>query len=64
MFLSEVFQLRDEFNDLGETVTDERLTTIVSDALPEEMYSTVKMLPIRDPDLGFKEIIGMIKNNL
>ena len=42
VFLSEVFRLRDELDDLGETVTDERLTTIILDALPEEMYSTVK----------------------
>ena len=50
VFLSEVFQLRGELNDLGETVTDERLTTIILDALPEEMYSTVKMQSVRDPD--------------
>ena len=32
VFLSEVFQLLDELNDhLGETVTDERLTTIILD---------------------------------
>ena len=37
MFLSEVVQLRDELNDLGETVTDERLTTITLDVLPEEI---------------------------
>ena len=43
VFLLEVFQLRDELDDLGETVTDERLTTIILDAFPEEMYSTVKM---------------------
>ena len=42
VFLSKVFQLRDELDDLGETVTGERLTTIILDALPEDMYSTVK----------------------
>ena len=61
MFLSEVFQLRDELNAFGEAVTDERLTTIILDALPEEMYSTVKIQLIRDPDLGLQEIIGMMK---
>ena len=60
-FLSEVFQLRDELDNLGETVTDERLTTIILDALPEEMYSTIKMQSVRDPDLGLEEIIGMMK---
>ena len=34
VFLTEeVFQLREELDDLGETVTDERLTTIILDAL-------------------------------
>ena len=51
VFLSEVFQLRDELDDLGETVTDERLTTIILDVLPEEMYSTVKIQSARGPDL-------------
>ena len=61
VFLWEVFQLRDELGDLGET--DVRLTTIIIilDALPEEMYSTVKMQSVRDPDLGLEEIIGMMK---
>ena len=34
VFLSEVFQLRGELDDLGETVTYERLTTSTLDALP------------------------------
>ena len=38
MFFLEVFQLRDELSDLGgETVTDERLTPIILDVLPQEM---------------------------
>ena len=49
VFLSEVFQLQDELNDLDETVTDERLTTIILDALPEAMYPTVTMQLVRDP---------------
>ena len=61
VFLSEVFQLRDELDDLGETVTDERLETIILDALPEEKYSTVKMKSVRNPDLRLEEIISMIK---
>ena len=58
--LSEAFQHCDKL-DLGETVTEERLTTILLDALPEEMYSTVKMQSVRDPDLGLEDIIGMMK---
>ena len=61
VFLSEVFQLRDELNNLGETVTDERVTTIILDALPEEMYSTVKMQSVNYPDLELEEIIGRTK---
>ena len=47
-----VFQLRGELNVLGEAVTDERLTTIILDALPDEMYSTVKTKSIRNPELA------------
>ena len=36
VFLSEVVQLRDELNDLGEVVSNERLTTVILDALPEK----------------------------
>ena len=50
VFLSEVFHLCDKLDDLVETVTNERLTTIILDALPEEMYSTVKTQSVRDPD--------------
>ena len=57
MFISEVFQLRDELCDLGEVVSDERLTNIILDALQEEMYSIVKIQPIRNHDLGLEEII-------
>ena len=45
-FLSEAFQLHDKLSDLGEAVSDERLATIILDALPEEMYSAVKMQSI------------------
>ena len=61
VFLSEVFQLCDELSDLGEAVSDERLTTIILDALPEEIYFTNKMKSIRDPELGLGQIISMMK---
>ena len=63
VFFSQVFQLRDEFNDSGEVVSNERLATtgIILDALPEEMYSTIKVQPIRDPDLRLDEIMSMMK---
>ena len=59
--ISEVFQLRDKLSDLGEVFSDERLTSIIIDALSEEMYSTVKVQLIRDPDLGLEEIISMME---
>ena len=43
MFLSKVFQLRDELNDSGEVISNERLVTIILDALPEKMHSTIKV---------------------
>ena len=51
VFLSECFQLRDELRDLGEVVSNERLTTIILDALPEERYSKLKAQSIKDPRL-------------
>ena len=59
-FLSETFQLRNELSDLGRMVSDGRLTTIIIDALPEKMYSTVKM-QLRDPKLGLEKIISLTK---
>ena len=49
MCFSEVFQLRDELNGLGEDVSDEHLTTIILDALLEEVYSIIKNWRTRDP---------------
>ena len=34
-FLSEVFKLRDELDDLDEVVSNERLTAIILEALPK-----------------------------
>ena len=36
VFLSKVFQIRDELNDSGEVVSNERLATIILDTLPEK----------------------------
>ena len=51
VFLSESFQLRDELSDLGEVVSNEHLTTIILDALPEEGYSKLKVQSIKDSRL-------------
>ena len=56
VFLSEINQIRDELGVLNETVSAERLATIILDALPAEMYSTVKLKAIRDPDLSLEQI--------
>ena len=61
VFLSEMNQIRDELGVLDETVSTERLTTIIHDALPAEMYSTVKLEAIRDPDLSLEHIQRMMR---
>ena len=61
VFLTEVFQLRDELIDLGEVVSNERLKIIILDAVPEEMYSTIKVQSTRDSDLGLEQIISIMK---
>ena len=43
VFLSDVLQLRDELNDLGNVVSNERLATIILDELPKDVYSTIKL---------------------
>ena len=42
VYLSEIVQLRDDLNDLGEVVSNERLTTIILDEVPQDVYSTIK----------------------
>ena len=61
VFLLEIYQLRDELSDLDELVSNERLTTIIIDALPAEKYSTIKVQAIRDPALSLKQILCMMK---
>ena len=55
-FLSETNQIRDELGVLDETVSMVRLTVTILDALPAEMYSTVKLEAIRNPDLSLEHI--------
>ena len=42
VFQSETNQIRDELSVLDEAVLVELLTTLILDALPAEIYSTVK----------------------
>ena len=61
VFLSEINQIRDKLGVLDETVSTEGLTTTIHDALPAEMYSTVKLEAIRDPDLSLEQIQRMMR---
>ena len=38
-----LFQLREELSGLSEVVSDEGLTTVILDVLPEEMYSAIEV---------------------
>ena len=65
VFLSEINKISDELGVLDETVSTERLTAIIFDALPADIYSTVvKLEAIRDPDLSFKHIQRMMRTIL
>ena len=59
--LSEINQICNELGALHETISTERLTTIILDALPADMYSTVKLGAIRDPDLSLEQIQRMMR---
>ena len=59
VFLSEINQIRDELSVLDETVSMERLTTIICDALPAEMYSTVKL----ETDLSLEQVQRMMRTS-
>ena len=61
VFLSGINQIRDELGVLDETVSTERLNTTIPDALPAEMYSTVKFEAIQDPDLSLEHIQRMMR---
>ena len=63
IFLSETNQIRDELSVLDETASTERLTTIILDVLPAEVYSTVKLEAIRDPDLSLEQIQRMMRTH-
>lgn len=55
VFLSEINQIRNEFSDLDEVISTEDLTTIMLDAMPVDMYSTINFEAIRDPDLTLEQ---------
>ena len=61
VFMSEIYQLRDELRDLDEVVPAKRLTTIILDTLPAEKYSTIKYQAFRDFNFSFEEIQSTMK---
>ena len=56
--------MRDELSDLDEVICPERFTKIVLAALPAEMYSTIKIEAIQDPDLTLEQIQRMMRRNM
>ena len=61
VFLSDINQICNELGALDKTISTERLTIIILDALPADMYSTVKLEAIRDPDLSLEQVQQMIR---
>ena len=55
------YQVCNELGALDETISTERMTTIILDALPADMYSTVKLEAIRDPDLSLEQTQRMMR---
>ena len=64
VFLSDINQIRDELAVLDETISTRYGALdyeIILDALPADMYSTVKLEAIQDPDLGLEQIQQMVR---
>ena len=60
-FLSRVYQLRDELENAGETVSEERMTDIVLEGLTSD-YDLIKYNAERDPDLSIQDIDMTMRN--
>ena len=61
VFLSGINQIRNELSVLDEAIPTERLTTLILDALPAEMYLALNLEAIRDPDLSLEHIQWMMR---
>ncbi|CAM9592631.1 unnamed protein product, partial [Sphacelaria rigidula] len=59
--LSKVYQLRDELDNVGEAISEERLTGIVIDGLTSE-YDLIKYNAERDPDISVQSIETITRN--
>ena len=60
-FLSRVYQLRDELENAGETVSEERLTDIVLEGLTSD-YAMIKYNAECDPDISIQDIETTMRN--
>ena len=60
-FLSRVYQLRDELENAGETVSEKRMTDIVLEGLTSD-YDLIKYNAERDPDLSIQDIEMTMRN--
>ncbi|CAN0018277.1 unnamed protein product, partial [Sphacelaria rigidula] len=60
-FLSKVYQLRDELDNVGEAISEERLADIMIEGLTSE-YDLIKYNAERDPDLSIQSIETTMRN--
>ncbi|CAN0032159.1 unnamed protein product, partial [Sphacelaria rigidula] len=60
-FLSKVYQLRDELDNVGEAISEERRTDIVLEGLTS-VYDLIKYNAERDPDLSVQSIEITVRN--
>ncbi|CAM9443992.1 unnamed protein product, partial [Sphacelaria rigidula] len=60
-FLSKGYQLRDELDNVGKVISEERLTDIVIEDLTSE-YDLIKYNAERDPDLSIQSIETTMRN--
>ncbi|CAM9980923.1 unnamed protein product, partial [Sphacelaria rigidula] len=62
VFLSNIYQIKDELNNMNESVSDERLTDIIIEGLADD-YSQIKYDAERDPDLSLSQIESTMRNS-
>ncbi|CAM9471704.1 unnamed protein product, partial [Sphacelaria rigidula] len=61
VFLTKVFELRDQLVYMGEPISDERLVDIVVEDLGDD-YDRIKYDAERDPDLSISDIQVTMRN--
>ncbi|CAM9355662.1 unnamed protein product, partial [Sphacelaria rigidula] len=61
VFLTKIYELRDQLVYMGEPISDDRLTDIVVEGLTDE-YDRIKYDAERDPDFGISDIKVTMRN--